>query len=153
MKETRLINVKGRPLGGGALPAIITPLVGKTRAEVLDEVAAIAPKQPDLIEWRIDFFQAIGDVAAVIDTALAIRAGAAGVPVLLTRRKASEGGQTLAIGETEVLAMYRAACEAKCVELIDYELSNRPQDIEALREASRDSGIGMILSFHDFQAT
>ncbi|MDR0441187.1 MAG: type I 3-dehydroquinate dehydratase, partial [Candidatus Accumulibacter sp.] len=40
-----------------------------------------------------------------------------------------------------------------CVELIDYELSNRPQDIEALREASRDSGIGMILSFHDFQAT
>jgi 3-dehydroquinate dehydratase-1 len=153
MQETRPINVKGQPLGGGALPAVITPLVGGNRAEVLDEMAAIVPKRPDLIEWRIDFFQAIGDVAAVIDTALAIRAAASGVPVLLTRRKASEGGQALAIGEAEVLAMYRAACEAKCVELIDYELSNRPKDIAALREVSKDAGIGMILSFHDFRAT
>jgi 3-dehydroquinate dehydratase-1 len=153
MKETRLIEVKGKPLGGGALPAIITPLVGKTRAEVLGEVAAIVPKQPDLLEWRIDFFQAIGDVAAVIDTALAIRAAARGVPVLLTRRSASEGGQPLAIGEPAVVAMYRAACEAQCVELIDYELSNRPEDIDALRAVSKSNDIGLILSYHNFQTT
>jgi 3-dehydroquinate dehydratase-1 len=153
MKETRLIQAQGRPLGGGALPAIITPLVGKTPAEVLDEVAAIVPKQPDLLEWRIDFFQAIGDIPAVIDTAQAIRRAAGGIPVLLTRRSAAEGGQPLAIGEAEVVAMYRAACEARCVELIDYELSNRPADIRALRAASKDNGIGMILSFHDFHAT
>jgi 3-dehydroquinate dehydratase-1 len=153
MKETRLIEVKGQPLGSGALPAIITPLVGQTRSEVLGEVAAIVPKRPDLLEWRIDFFQAIGDVAAVIDTALAIRATAGGVPVLLTRRNVSEGGQPLAIGEPAVVAMYRAACEARCVELIDYELSNRREDIDALRAVSKESGIGLILSYHNFQAT
>ncbi|MDR2113107.1 MAG: type I 3-dehydroquinate dehydratase, partial [Candidatus Accumulibacter sp.] len=153
MKETRLIEARGKTLGGGSPPIIITPLVGKTRAEVLGEVAAIVPKQPDLLEWRIDFFQAIGDIPAVIDTARAIRAAAGGVPVLLTRRCASEGGQPLAIDEPAVVAMYRAACEAKCVELIDYELSNAPEDIEALRAVSKANGIGMIMSYHDFRAT
>ena len=130
MKETRLIHVQGKPLGAGALPAIITPLVGKTRDAILDEVAAIVPKNPDLLEWRIDFFEAIGDVPAVIETAQAIRRSAAGIPVLMTRRNATEGGQPIAIDEAAVVAMYRAVCEATCVELIDYELSNRPADIK-----------------------
>lgn len=153
MKETRLIHVQGKPLGGGALPAIITPLVGKTRNEVLNEVAAIVPKKPDLIEWRIDFFQAIGDIPAVIDTALAIRDAANGIPVLLTRRNVTEGGRLLMVDEPAVLAMYKAVCEGRYVELIDYELSNAPEDIEALRAVSKDNGIGMIMSYHNFQMT
>lgn len=153
MKETKLIQVQGKPLGGGALPAIITPLVGKTQVAILDEVAAIVPKKPDLLEWRIDFFESIGDIPAVIDTALAIRRAAGGVPVLLTRRNVTEGGQPLTIDEPAVVAMYQAACQAKCVELIDYELSNKPEDIKALREASKANGIGMIMSFHNFQMT
>ncbi|WP_305073950.1 type I 3-dehydroquinate dehydratase [Propionivibrio sp.] len=153
MKETRLIQVQGKSLGGGTLPAIITPLVGKTRAAILEEVAFIVPKKPDLLEWRIDFFEAIGDIPAVIETALAIREAADGIPVLLTRRNVTEGGQPLTIDEPAVVAMYTAACQAKCVELIDYELSNAPADIQALREVSKASGIGMIMSFHNFQMT
>ncbi|MDR3298557.1 MAG: type I 3-dehydroquinate dehydratase [Candidatus Accumulibacter sp.] len=153
MQETRLIQARGKPLGAGALPVIITPLVGKTRAEVLEEVTDIVPKKPDLLEWRIDFFQAIGDISDVIDTALAIRRAAGGVPVLLTRRNVTEGGQPLNIGEPAVAAMYKAACEARCVELIDYELSNTPEDIKALRAVSKANAIGMIMSYHNFQMT
>lgn len=153
MKETKLIQVNGKPLGNGALPIVITPLVGKTKAAILDEVAAIVPKKPDLLEWRIDFFDAIGDSTAVIDTALAIRAAAGGVPVLLTRRNATEGGQALTIDEKAVVAMYTAACQAKCVELIDYELSNDSADLAALRNVSKANGIGMIVSYHNFQMT
>ena len=149
----RSITIQGRPLGAGGTPAIITPLVGKTAAVLLDEVAAIVPKAPDLLEWRIDFFEAIGDVAAVVDTAKAIRAKAAGIPVLLTRRNASEGGQPLAIDEPEVVAMYVAACEAKCVELIDYELSNPHAEQVKLRAVSKANGIGLIASYHNFQET
>ena len=153
MNGTRLIEVRGKPLGGGALPAVITPLVGRTQAEILAEVAAIVPKKPDLLEWRVDFFQAIGDPQAVIDTALAIRATASGIPVLLTRRSASEGGQPIAVGEAAVVAMYVAACEAGCVEMIDYELSNAPDDFATLREVSRAAGIGLIASYHNFECT
>ena len=153
MKETKLIAVQGKPLGNGVLPAIITPLVGKTQAAILEEVAAIVPKKPDLLEWRIDFFESIGDIPAVIDTALAIRRAAGGIPVLLTRRNETEGGQPLKIDESAVVAMYTAACKAKCVELIDYELSNAPADLKALREVSKANGIGMIMSYHNFQMT
>lgn len=151
--ETRLITIAGKPLGNGALPAIITPLVGKTRAAILDEVEAIVPKRPDLLEWRIDFYEEIGDAAAVVATAQAIRAKAAGIPVLLTRRNVTEGGQAIAIDEPAVVAMYVAACEAKCVELIDYELSNPTAHMARLRDVSKKNGIGLIASFHNFQMT
>lgn len=150
---TRLIEINGKPLGQGALPAIITPLVGTTRAALLDEVTAIVPKRPDLLEWRVDFFAAIGDSAAVIDTALAIRRAAQGIPVLLTRRNVTEGGQAIPLAEPAVVALYVAACEARCVELIDYELSNAPADLQRLREVSRANGIALIMSYHNFQMT
>ena len=153
MKETKPILANGKPIGNGTLPIVITPLVGKTQAAILDEVAAIIPKAPDLLEWRIDFFEAIGNIQAVIETALAIRAASKGIPVLLTRRNASEGGQPLTIAEPAVVAMYTAACQAKCVELIDYELSNAPGDLQHLRDVSRANGVGMIMSYHNFQMT
>ena len=153
MIQTRAIRVRGKPLGGGALPILITPLVGRTTAAILDEVAAIVPKQPDLLEWRIDFFADIGVVSAVVETALAIRRAAAGIPVLLTRRNATEGGEVIAIDEAAVVAMYSAACEARCVELIDYELSNPRADRQRLREVSAAHGVAMILSYHNFQMT
>ncbi|HXP97308.1 MAG TPA: type I 3-dehydroquinate dehydratase [Telmatospirillum sp.] len=153
MTQTKAIQIQGKPLGGGALPIIITPLVGRTTAAILDEVAAIVPKRPDLLEWRIDFFADIGDVKAVVDTAQAIRQAAGGIPVLLTRRNATEGGEPIAIAEPAVVAMYAAACQARCVELIDYELSNAPADLQRLREVSTANGITMIMSYHNFQMT
>jgi 3-dehydroquinate dehydratase-1 len=153
MNTIKTILVQGKPLGGGQLPIIITPLVGKTQAAILDEVASIVPKTPDLLEWRIDFFESIGDTGAVLDTALAIRQAAGGIPVLLTRRNVSEGGVPIPIAEPAVVAMYAAACQARCVEMIDYELSNAPEDLKRLREVSEANGIAMIMSYHNFQMT
>jgi len=153
MNKIKPIQVQGRPLGGGKLPIIITPLVGKTQTAILDEVAAIVPKTPDLLEWRIDFFEAIGDTQAVVETAQAIRHAAGGIPVLLTRRNVSEGGVPIPIAEPAVVAMYTAACQARCVEMIDYELSNATEDLKRLRDVSAANGIAMIMSYHNFQMT
>ena len=153
MTPARPITLNGKPIGDGTFPAIITPLVGATPEAIAGELAAIVPKRPDLIEWRIDFFAAIGDVGRVIDTARAIRAAASGIPLLLTRRNASEGGQPIPIAEPAVVAMYAAACEARCVELIDYELSNATADIATLRRVSAERGIAMVMSYHNFQST
>lgn len=153
MTAPRPIRVQGKPLGDGAIPIIITPLVGATRTALLDEVAAITPKRPDLLEWRIDFFAGIGDTALVLETARAIKAACGGIPLLLTRRNATEGGQPVPIDEPAVVALYAEACRARCVELIDYELSNAPQDLRRLRAVSADNGIAMIMSYHDFRLT
>ena len=153
MTPARPITLHGKPIGDGAFPAIITPLVGATPEAIAGELAAIVPKKPDLIEWRIDFFAAIGDTGRVIDTARDIRASAAGIPVLLTRRNVTEGGQPIPISEPQVVAMYGAACEARCVELVDYELSNAPADLAVLREVSARHDVAMVMSYHNFQST
>jgi 3-dehydroquinate dehydratase-1 len=153
MTPARPITLNGKPIGGGAFPLIITPLVGRTADAITDELAAIVPKKPNMLEWRIDFFDAIGETGRVIDTARAIRNAAGGIPVLLTRRNVTEGGQPIPITEAAVVAMYAEACTARCVELIDYELSNDAADLAALRRVSADHSVAMIMSYHDFQAT
>ena len=153
MKPTKPIEIRGQPIAGGLLPAIITPLIGATRDEIVGEVAAIVARAPDVLEWRVDFFGAIGDNPAVIDTARAIRAAAPGIPLLLTRRHQREGGNRLAVAEAQVVAMYAAACQARCVDLIDYELSNDPGDLKRLREVSAANGVAMIMSYHNFALT
>jgi 3-dehydroquinate dehydratase I len=52
-----------------------------------------------------------------------------------------------------VVDLYEAVCAARCVEAIDYELSNPAEQFRRLRAASREKDIAMIGSYHNFQAT
>lgn len=149
----RPIAIHGRPLAEGRTPAVCAPLVGRTRDALLGEAAEVAAKRPDLIEWRVDFFDAIGDAAAVVATAAALRAAVAGIPLLFTRRSRREGGEPIVIDEAQVVAVYRAVCEHRVAELVDFEMGNDAADVRAVREFSRANGIGLILSFHDFART
>ena len=153
MAQPRPIELNGHPVGTGSFPLIITPLVGRTPADLMAELEAILPKKPDLLEWRIDFFEGIADVDLVIETARRVKHVAGPVPILLTRRNTTEGGQPIPIAEPAVVAMYCRACEARCIDLIDYELSNAPEHLTQLREVSATNGIALILSYHNFEFT
>jgi len=147
------ISVQGKPIAGGKFPLICTPLTGKTREAVLAEVVAILPKRPDVIEWRVDFFEAIAAAGEVVALAGAIKERAGGTPVIFTRRSAGEGGQRVALTEGEVVELYERICASKTVDLVDYELSNTAESLRRVREASRQSGVGLIGSYHNFQFT
>jgi 3-dehydroquinate dehydratase-1 len=153
MTTTKLIHLRGKPMAGGALPLICTPLVGRTADAVLDELAAVLPKKPDLIEWRVDFFEGIGDSALVINTARALKAGAGETPILFTRRSTLEGGEKIALVEADVVKLYEAVCAARCVDMIDYEMCNDAPHFARLRQASRAEDILMVASYHNFKAT
>ena len=150
---TRLIHLRGRPIAGGKLPLICTPLVGRTHDEVLAEVAAVLPKAPDLLEWRVDFYAALGDAQAVIDTARAIRAAAGPTPVLFTRRSVHEGGQPITVAEAVVVRVHEAVCAARCVDMVDWEMSSDAADFARLRAATRANELLLVASYHNFQAT
>lgn len=147
------IAVQGKPVAGGKMPLVCTPVTGKTREAVLAEVATIVPKKPDIIEWRVDFFEAIGSAQEVIAVAGAIRERTGGTPVILTRRSAREGGQGVPLSEGQVVDLYCRVCAARAVDLIDYELSNPEESQRTLRDASRRSQVGLIASYHNFELT
>lgn len=150
---TRAIELKGRPLAGGRLPAVCAPLVGRTREALLAEAAAVAAKRPDLIEWRIDFFQAIADSAAVVALGGELRRAVGDIPLLFTRRSRREGGEPIPLDEPQVLALYRAVCASGAVDAVDYEMDNEPALLAEVREVSRRHGLALVLSFHNFQET
>ena len=56
------VIVRGSVIGGPQ-PLICLPLVGDTRAKVLQEAEALAKLQPDLLEWRIDGYNDVDNIA------------------------------------------------------------------------------------------
>lgn len=147
------ISIRGRALAGGRCPAVCAPLVARTRAELAREAAAVAARKPDLLEWRVDFFSAIADTREVLAAASELRAAAAGIPILLTRRAQREGGQPIALDEPQVLALYEAVAASGCVDALDFEMANEAAHVAQVRALARSHGLALVLSFHDFQGT
>ena len=147
------ILLRGRPLAEGRLPAVCAPLVARTQTDLIAETRVVAAKGPDLLEWRVDFFEGIADTAQVLEAARALKDAAGGIPVLFTRRSTFEGGQSIPLEEAEVVALYEAVIASGTMDLVDYEMARDPAHIAAVRTLARQQGVGLVLSFHDFGAT
>ncbi|MDO8206733.1 MAG: type I 3-dehydroquinate dehydratase [Gallionella sp.] len=153
MQINKPIELNGQPIAGGKFPLICTPLVGRTLDKLMAELDVVLPKKPDVLEWRVDFFEQIGDTALVIAAASAIKSKAGQIPLLFTRRSTIEGGEKIALNEAQVIAMYAAVCASKSIDLIDYEMANDAANIVRVRDAAKANGIKLVLSFHNFSYT
>ncbi len=120
--SVNLIHLHGQPLGDGTSPLICTPLVGMAREALLGELAIVVAKKPDLIEWRVDFFEGIGNTPMAIEIAGNLKQAAGEIPIIFTRRSMNEGGERINLDEDHVIKLYVAACASGCVDIIDYEL-------------------------------
>lgn len=149
----KAISIRGKPAAGGKLPLLCAPLVGATREALLGEAAAVRKAAPDIFEWRVDFFREIGDPRAVGATAKALRGALPGIPMLFTCRSAAEGGNPIALGEKALVALYAEVCASGAVDLADYEMSKPEDDMQAVRDATRRHGVGLVCSYHNFQET
>jgi len=151
--QPRAIILRGTALAGGRVPAICAPLVARSPEALAAEAAAVAAKKPDLLEWRVDFFERIADTAAVTAAAAAVRQAAAGIPILFTRRAQREGGHPIPLSEPQVLALYQAVAASGSVDAMDFEMQNAAADVAQVRAMTRAHGLPLVLSFHDFQQT
>jgi 3-dehydroquinate dehydratase-1 len=143
----------GRRMGGQGRALICVPLVGRTAHALQAELAAILPKAPDLLEWRIDFFDAIADQRQVLETAAQLRRQAGSVPIILTRRSVQEGGEPIALDEDSVAELYAALCASGLVDFVDYELGQPLHHRRRVRAVSQAHGVALIASYHNFHAT
>jgi 3-dehydroquinate dehydratase-1 len=148
----KIIDARGRKLGGET-PLICTPLVGRSCERVLAEAASVVTKKPDIIEWRVDFFEAIGETAAVLEGARSLRAAVGELPIIFTRRSIKEGGEPIAIDDDDVVRLYDAVGASGLVDFIDFEMSNDARHVRRVREAARAHGTRLILSYHNFGYT
>jgi 3-dehydroquinate dehydratase-1 len=145
--------IRGKTLNRVGDPLICTSLVGRNKKAIDDELASIVPKRPDVLEWRVDFFDKIHEPDQVENAALAIRRAAGDLPIIFTRRAAHEGGEVTGIDEESVVALYERLIVAGAIDIIDTELSQPAANRSRLRAASRAHGVAMILSHHNFDTT
>lgn len=153
MRIPPLISLNGQPIAGGKYPLVCTALVGRTPEKILAELDVVLPKRPDVLEWRVDYFEQISATAAVLAMADAIKKRAFPIPLLFTRRSTIEGGASIAIDEAHVLALYEAMCHSGQIDLIDYEMANGPANVARVQKVAQAHAVGLVLSFHDFSKT
>src|SRR5512139_1891522 len=152
MDPAKVIDIRGRKLGGET-PLICTPIVGRTRERVLAEAASVVAKKPDVVEWRVDFFGAIGEAAAVLETGRALRAAIGDLPLIFTRRSAREGGEATPLDDDGVVRLYDAVGAAGFVDFLDFEMGNDAAHVQRVRDDARGHGTRVILSYHNFGYT
>lgn len=140
-------------IGEGSQPLICTPLVGKNLEAVLAELTTVLVKNPDVIEWRADFFEAIADTAAVIEVLERIGQAAPYVPIIFTIRSIREGGQPISLSDRAAMELNAAICKQTTVAYVDCELSNKPEDISYLLDIAHENNTKVIGSFHNFDYT
>ena len=153
MSYSKKVEARGRLIGDGTEPLICAPVVGGNFKEVLAETAAIAKLKPDLIEWRVDYFDAASDTQRVLDLAAKVRQVADDIPLIFTLRSHREGGEPVTLDDDGVAELCVAVCEAKVADFIDFEMSAPPHHIEQVCAAGRENGTQSILSYHNFQET
>ncbi len=137
---------------GEGLPKICVPIVGKNKEEVLASAEKIVEKNPDLIEWRIDFLTEVTEEDKVQEMAKALRAVAKEIPVLATFRTKAEGGEQ-EIPEEKYISIYEALMDTGMIDLIDVEVFLKEDNVKKLISDAHDRGIKVIGSNHDFHKT
>ncbi len=146
------IDARTRRLGGET-PLLGTPLVGRTHDRLLAELGRVLALKPDLVEWRVDHFEAIADTPAVLHTLRALRDRLGKLPLVFTRRSSREGGEPIALGEEQVVQLYETVAASGLVDFLDFEMCNEPAHVQRVRAFTRTHKVRLILSYHNFSYT
>jgi 3-dehydroquinate dehydratase I len=147
----RTVPLRDVVLGQGG-PKVIVPLVADRPERLLDEAAALAGHDVDVVEWRVDHLAGSPGAADVLAACRALVPALGGRPLLATFRTAAEGGaRALDDGAYADLAV--ALAGSGLVDAIDLELARAQDETDRALAAARAAGVAVVMSNHDFAGT
>ncbi|MDI5787469.1 type I 3-dehydroquinate dehydratase, partial [Lactiplantibacillus plantarum] len=82
---TPIVKLRDIELGTGR-PKIAVPITGKTIADILAAVEPIKAAQPDVVEWRIDFFKDVTNPEQLKSAGQQLRQALGDIALLTTFR-------------------------------------------------------------------
>ena len=153
MRPQSKIQVKVRnAVIGGPLPLVCLPLVGASRAKVLEEAEALVKLEPDLLEWRIDGYEQVEDIDDCLVLLQELRGIIGDTVLIFTCRIDLEGGMK-SISRASRLTLNSAVIESGNVDIIDIELCNDQEFIDTVKGLAQKNDVRLILSYHNFEQT
>lgn len=136
----------------GKTPLICVPLTARTTEDLMVQLEAVLKTEPDMIEWRADFFEQLHHTDAVLHF-LGKLAARTKIPILFTIRSEEEGGEPVRLDEAEKVALLETICREADIAAVDYEVENEAQFVEAVRQAAEANDVELVLSYHNFSET
>ena len=136
---------------GGVKPLFCIPLVPVDLDALADQAQVAFELEPDLIEWRADFFRD-ATPAALVEAARVLRGIVRDTAVIFTLRVRREGG---AQDQAQPLRsrLIEAVLESGTVDIVDLELANDAAFLNPLMAGARARGVRVLLAVHDFDET
>ncbi|MDP3386365.1 MAG: type I 3-dehydroquinate dehydratase [Eubacteriales bacterium] len=147
----RKISIKGKEFGTGRF-LICIPIVSANEQSIVEDFKEAADLNPDLIEWRSDYFEGIGNIEQTIEVLNRIKELTQNIPVIFTCRHFSEGGRCGLDPEIRY-KMFRKVLSTGIVDLLDIEMINGEGYINSVKKLIDQYGKKLILSYHNFQKT
>ena len=137
---------------GGPEPLVCLPLVAAEKDDLLEQAAVLKEYGPDLVEWRVDAYKGVENTEDCLTALAGLRSAIGDIPLIFTCRVEAEGGMQ-AISQPTRKALIEAAIRSGEVDIVDIELINDFDFIEAIRKVAREHDTRLILSCHDFKKT
>ena len=145
------LDIRGTIIGG-VHPCICLPLVSKHLDDVLAEAGELVALAPDILEWRVDAFADLADIEKCLDALQQLRDAIGDIPLIFTCRSEKEGGiQNIPQQLRQELIL--AAIQSGAVDLVDVELVNDDQFLDAIIAGAKNGNVKLILSHHNFIET
>ena len=147
----RTVQIKNLTIGSG-MPKICVPITGVTASEIISQAATVKAASPDLVEWRVDYFEQMKDDAAVEHMLFGLAETLQDIPVLFTLRTDREGGKAHVTGEVyEKILLHALACPQ--TDMIDVEAMPEQESAARIIKSAHEKGIPVIASNHHFEGT
>ena len=147
----KTVKIRGVEIGAG-IPKICVPIVGTAKKEILEQAAALRTVPADMAEWRIDWFENVYDFEALSDVLKDLRAALGDLPLLMTFRTSSEGGEK-AIGPEAYAELNIRAARTGLIDLVDVELFTGSSIVRRIIREAHAANVSVVASSHDFDKT
>lgn len=149
MKTVKVGNI----IIGEGKPKICVPIVERDIEGIVNAAGNIVQVSPDIVEWRVDFFDQIDSFEAVKEVLFNLRKILKEIPILFTFRIKCEGGNR-DISFEDYSKLLIEASKMKDVDLIDVQtFFESSENIIKLVNKIKSNGTFVIGSYHNFDMT
>lgn len=145
------IKIKNVEIGKG-IPKICIPLTGKNREEIIEEMEIVKKSNPDLIEWRVDFFEESDNPERVCEMLGTINDSFKQNPVLFTFRTKEEGGEKSIMSE-DYVKLLKEVSERRLADIVDVQVFWYGEKSEDFIKELKETGAVVLASSHHFEGT
>lgn len=133
---------------------IVVPMKGVSNDEILAMCERAIDSHADIVEWRIDYYEKVKEIDAVVELLKQISAKvrSAGKELIFTCRSEREGGN-VKLAASEYMLLNKTAVLSKLVDYIDVEFMLGDTMVNSIVSHAKAHGTKVIISSHDFDST